>query len=148
MVMKLYYRGMRESNGKPKVGRSARLLGVRPEVDIDVVLVPESRLDKMGDLNNFPEQKTEVETVAVVIRNTKGMSTALSIEGLPLFRKPKAFGGIGQDPLWQIEDYHIMGDIEAVQDGETHVSILPRRTMLLARYEAALAATQDFWELV
>jgi hypothetical protein len=146
--MKLYYRGMRESNGKPKVGRSARLLGVRPEVDIDVVLVPESRLDDIGDLNNFPEQETEAETVAVVIRNTKGMSTALSIEGLPSFRKPQAFGGTGQDPLWQIEDYHIMGDIEAVQDGETHVSILPRTTMLLARYEAALAATQDFWELV
>ncbi|MFB2971139.1 hypothetical protein ACE1CD_19385 [Aerosakkonema sp. BLCC-F183] len=32
-MAKLYYRGMAEENGKPKVGRSARLLGVRPGID-------------------------------------------------------------------------------------------------------------------
>ena len=51
-------------------------------------------------------------------------------------------------PLWQIENSHIKGDLEAVQDSATHVSIRPRVTMLLARYEAALARTQDYWEKV
>ncbi|MEQ8956737.1 MAG: hypothetical protein RLP02_02235 [Coleofasciculus sp. C2-GNP5-27] len=32
-MAKLYYRGMAEENGKPKVGRSARLLGVRPNMN-------------------------------------------------------------------------------------------------------------------
>ena len=35
-MTKLYYRGMAEKDGKPKIGRSARLLGVRPGTDIDV----------------------------------------------------------------------------------------------------------------
>ncbi len=39
-MTKLYYRGMAEANGKPKVGRSARLLGVRLGIDIDVVEIP------------------------------------------------------------------------------------------------------------
>ena len=35
-MAKLYYRGMAADNGKPKLGRSARLLGIRPGVDIDI----------------------------------------------------------------------------------------------------------------
>jgi hypothetical protein len=35
-MAQLYYRGMVEENGKPKVGRNARLLGVRPGKDIDI----------------------------------------------------------------------------------------------------------------
>lgn len=30
-MTKLYYRGMADQNGKPKIGRSARLLGVGKE---------------------------------------------------------------------------------------------------------------------
>ena len=40
----------------------------------------------------------------------------------------------------------LRGDLEAVQDSPTHVSILPRVTMLLEKYEAALARTQNDWE--
>jgi hypothetical protein len=76
------------------------------------------------------------------------MSVSLSIDALPEFRKPPKFNGTGRDPLWQIDDKHITGDLEAVQDSLTHVSILPRITMSLARYEAALANTQNFWERV
>ena len=39
-MAKLYYRGMAEQNGKPRIGRSARLLGIRPNVDIDIEQVP------------------------------------------------------------------------------------------------------------
>jgi hypothetical protein len=74
--------------------------------------------------------------VAVAIRNTKGMSVSLSIESLPAFRRPATFGGMGKDPLWQIDDRKITGELEAVQDSPTHVSILPRATMLLEKYEA------------
>ena len=147
-MARLYYRGMAEENGKPKMGRNARLLGVRPSIDIDVEQVPKDWLDEQGYLLSETERKSSEESVTVAIRNTKGMSVSLSIEGLPPFRKPPKFGGIGKDPLWQIDDSKILGDIEAVQDSPTHVSILPSATMLLEKYEAALAQTQNEWEKV
>ncbi|MEA5560579.1 hypothetical protein [Planktothrix agardhii] len=35
-MAKLYYRGIADQKGKPKIGRSARLLGIRPGIDIDI----------------------------------------------------------------------------------------------------------------
>ena len=147
-MAKLYYRGMAEENGKPKMGRSARLLGVRPSIDIDIEQVPKDWLDEQGYLLPETERKSSEESVTVAIRNTKGISVSLSIEALPPFRKPPKFDGIGKDPLWQIDDSKILGDIEAVQDSPTHVSIWPSATMLLEKYEAALAQTQNEWEKV
>lgn len=147
-MAKLYYRGMAEENGKPKVGYSARLLGVRPGIDIEVEQMPRDWLDEQGYLRPAAERNSSGEPVAVAIRNTKGMSTSLSIESLPAFRRPAAFGGTGKDTLWQIEDSKITGDLEAVQDSPTHVSILPRTTMLLDKYIAALANTQSDGEKV
>jgi hypothetical protein len=147
-MAKLYYRGMAEQNGKPRIGRSARLLGIRPNVDIDIEQVPSGWVNEQGYLKPASERKTTENLAAVAIKNTKGMSVSLSIEGLPAFRKPPAFGGTGRDPLWWIDDSEITGDLEAVQDSPTHVSILPRVTMLLEKYEAALARTQNDWERV
>ncbi|MGA7936112.1 MAG: hypothetical protein WCA35_21340 [Kovacikia sp.] len=147
-MTKLYYRGMVQANGKPKVGRSARLLGIRPGIDIDVVEIPKDWLDDQGYLRPEAERKATGEVVIVAVRSTKGMSTSLSIDSLPAFRRPTAFGGMGRDPLWQIEDSKIGGDLEAVQDSATHVSIMPRVTMLLEKYETALANTQNDWERV
>lgn len=76
------------------------------------------------------------------------MSTSLAIESLPAFRRPEAFGGTGKDTLWQIENSKITGDLEAVLDSPTHVSIMPRTTMLLEKYKIALANTQNDWEKV
>ena len=138
-----------EENGKPKVGRSARLLGVRPGIDIDVEQMPRDWLDEQGFLRPEAERNSWLgELVAVAIRNTKGMSVSLSIESLPAFRRPAMFGGTGKDSLWQIDARKITGELEAVQDSSTHVSILPRATMLLEKYEAALANTQNDWEKV
>jgi len=120
-VTKLYYRGMAESNGKPKVGRSARLLGVRLGIDIDVEEMPKDWLDDLGCLRSEAERKSTGELVVVAIRSPKGMSTSLLIESLPAFRQPTAFGGMGRDPLWQIEDSKISGALEAVQDSATRV---------------------------
>lgn len=144
-MTKLYYRGMAEENGKPKVGRSARLLGVRLGVDINVEGMPKDWLDDQGYLRPETERKSTGELVVVAMRSTKGMSTSLSIESLPAFRRPTVFGGMGRDPLWQIEESKISGDLEAVQDSATHVSIMPRVTMLLEKYETALASTQNDW---
>ncbi|MBW4695014.1 MAG: hypothetical protein KME27_24960 [Lyngbya sp. HA4199-MV5] len=147
-MAKLYYRGMVAQNGKPKTGRSARLLGVRPSVDIDIEQVPCGFVDEQGYLKPEVEREYEGETVTVALKNGKGMSVSLSIEGLPAFRKPAKFGGTSRDLLWQIDDNKIIGDLEAVQDSPTHISILPSDTMLLEKYEAALAKTQNDWEKV
>ena len=147
-MVQLYYRGMAEKNGKPRLGRSARLLGIRPGVDVDVLLMPQGWIDDLGYLRPESERADLGVKIEAVVRNTKGMSTSLSIEGLPAFRKPVAFGGTGRDALWQIESEHISGDLEAVQDSATHVNIVPRVTMLLEQYEKALANTQDYWNKV
>ena len=137
-----------EDNGKPKIGRCPRLLGVRVGRDIDVEQMPSGWLDENGYLLPLEDRVNSGEQVDVALRSNKGMSTSLSIEGLPIFRKPPAFGGMGKDPLWQIDDSKIVGDIEAVQDSPTHVSIMPRTTMLLEKYETALANTHQDWEKV
>jgi hypothetical protein len=129
-------------------GRSARLLGVRLGIDIDVVEMPKDWLDDQGHLRPEVERKSTGALVVVAIRSMKGMSTSLSIESLPAFRRPIAFGGMGRDLLWPIEDNKISDDLEAVQDSATHVSIMPRVTMLLEKYETALANTQNDWERV
>ena len=147
-MAKLYYRGMAEHNGKPKIGRSARLLGVRPNIDINIEQMPVGCLDEQGYLLPDSQRKLLGDLVNVAVRDIKGMSVSLSIEALPTFRKPSQFGGNGKDPLWQIDDSMITGDLQAVQDSPTHVSIMPRVTMALEKYEAALANTQKYWERV
>ena len=72
---------MAEENGKPKMGRNARLLGVRHSIDIDVEQVPKDWLDEQGYLLPETERKSSEESVTVAIRNTKGMSVSPSIEG-------------------------------------------------------------------
>jgi len=147
-MAKLYYRGMAANNNRPKLGRSARLLGIRPGIDIDITSMPEGWLNEKGYLRLEAERNDLGVAVEVAVRNTKGLSVSLSIEGLPPFRKPAAFGGSGKDPLWQIDDDLITGDLEAVQDSATHVSILPSATMTLEKYEAAISATQPYWKRI
>lgn len=140
---------MVDENGKPKIGRSARLLGVRlGDIDINIKRMPVDSLDEQGYLLPESERELQGELVDVAIVNTGGMSVSLSIEALPAPRKPAKFGGYGKDPLWQINDSNITGDLQAVQDSPTHVSISPRVTMSLERYELALANTQDDWERI
>lgn len=69
-MAKLYYRGMAEENGKPKVGCSARLLGVRPGIDIDIEQMPRGWLDEQGYLRPEAERNPSGEPVTVAIRNT------------------------------------------------------------------------------
>jgi hypothetical protein len=129
----LYYRGMVDENGRPKLGRSARLLGVRFNRDIDIQKMPQGWLDRQGYLKSEVERTDSGQWVDVALRNAKGMSVSLSINSLPKHRKPPQFGGTGRDPLWQIDDSKITGDLEAIQNSTTHVSIVPKATMLLEK---------------
>jgi hypothetical protein len=146
--MTFYFRGMAAQNEGPKIGWSTRCLGIRPGIDIDVAMLPVRHLDSQGLLLPEAERSNTGELVEVAIKNGKGMSVSSSIAGLPPFRKPAEFGGTGRDPLWQIDVDQIPVDIEPIQDGVTHVSLCPRATMLLERYEAALAATRLDWHKV
>jgi hypothetical protein len=66
-MVKLYYRGMAEQNGKPKIGRSARLLGIRPTIDISVEQVPVGHLNKEGYLLPESQRQNQGELVNVAI---------------------------------------------------------------------------------
>ncbi len=144
----LYFRAMVGADGLPKIGRSGRLLGIRPGIDIDTIEVPDSWVNPSGYLRIESERSDSNNLVTVAVRNTKGMSTSISIESLPSHRKPIAWGGTGRDLIWQIDSSYIDLDLEAIRDSPTHVSIMPRVTMLLAKYELALANTQKYWQRV
>jgi hypothetical protein len=142
----LYFRAMVGADERPKIGRSGRLLGIRPGIDIDTIDVPDSWIDPNGYLRLESERGESKNLVTVAVRNTKGMSTSISIESLPTHRKPIAWGGTGRDLIWQIDSSYLDSDLEAVRDSPTHVSIMPRVTMLLTKYELALANTQKYWQ--
>jgi hypothetical protein len=87
---------MMADNGKPKIGRHARCLGIRPNIDIDVNRVPKDSIDERGYLQPSLNDDTEREMVEVAVRNTKGMSVSLesiaqifASKCLTLFSLPK-----------------------------------------------------------
>lgn len=75
-MVKLYYRGMTDENGKPKIGRSARLLGVRLGIDINIKQISIDNLDEQGYLLPESEREFQGELVDVAIVNTGGMSVS------------------------------------------------------------------------
>ncbi|MDB9343305.1 hypothetical protein PN456_04230 [Nodularia spumigena CS-586/05] len=117
----LLYRGMIESSGKPKIGSTARELGVR---DSDVKLDQDKK----------------------VIPGT-GMSTAKgSPENLPKHRRSSSWGGTGKDRVWEIEENAMNGKLKANHDGGNHVSITTAtQDMSLKEFQQQLAATQPNW---
>lgn len=129
------YRGMTEDSGKPKTGNSAKLLGVRVPPDPNPDITP----DSSGNVHP--------STMAA----PQGMSTAPSPADLPAFRKPVPFGGIVAAPnlkLWVIEDSDLGFNLVILRDSSTHITVGPARTMTLAAFQAALAATQGNWKEV
>ena len=71
-MAKLYYRGMAEQNDRPKIGRSARLLGVRPNIDINIQQMPVGCLDEQSYLLPEPQRKLHGDLVTVAIRDLTG----------------------------------------------------------------------------
>ena len=61
--------------------------------------VSSSFIKYTGDYNTTSRRTAEgLKLADLPVRKTKGMSVSLSIDTLPDFRKPPAFGGIGRDP--------------------------------------------------
>lgn len=126
--MTALYRPMEEDGeGHPRVGSSARRLGVRAGWDIPV------------------DDEDEVEPY------TGGMSvTPHSPEGLPFFRRPAGYGGTGKDPLWVIESGALgEGLIYRPDDSspDTHGFVEPSTRMRLDEFEDLLASTRHDWRL-
>ncbi len=141
--MPLVYRAMTRDGDKPKVGASARCLGVR--------VADEKQPNKKADVT--------VDDNGMVRPNTGGMSVAPSWRELPLSRipsrlrdkKPHARGS-NRDACWRMGE----GTFEAGPVGEKlilrpdsykHGLIEPSEAMLLDDFQVALAATQDHWSI-
>ncbi len=114
---------MTENNGTPKVGESARTLGVRHNIDIPI-----------GENG-------------MVHPNTGGMSVSPSPNDLPIHRKPTAYGGTGKDPVWSININDLGSDLKYVPDSPGHGTIQPTRTMTFEDYQKALEETLLRWGL-
>jgi hypothetical protein len=117
-----------DGQGRPLVIATARGLGVRSLIDIDV--------DEDG----------------MVEPDTGGMSVSPeSYEYLPVHRRPPTLGGTGLDPVWEIDDTEI-GDGLAYREDEDeplpHGVVEPAWRMEFAQYEELLAATRDVWREV
>ena len=115
------FRGMTEEKGEPKVGDSARTLGVRPNIDIPV--------DTNGNVHP----------------NTGGVSVSPSPQDLPPHRKPIEFGGTGKDPVWKLDVADLGNDLQYVPDKPGHGTIQPKQSMPLSKYQAALANLKSKW---
>lgn len=123
----LIYRAMkRAADDLPVVERSARGLGVRPNVDIPV------------------NPKGQVEP------GTGGMSTAVdSPYDLPRHRRPAVFNGVGRDPVFVLpQREECEGLVVRADQGpqSAHRAVEPARTCLLEQYEADLEATRPQWQ--
>jgi len=108
--------------GAPMVGPSARMLGVRPNVDVPVAA---------GDVQP----------------NTGGMSVAPDRPvNLHPLRRPAAYGGTGRDPIWWIDTASLGDDLVYRPDTTTHGLIEPARTMSLDEFQNALEASKPYWK--
>jgi hypothetical protein len=118
-------------NGTPVLGESARTLGVR----ID------------GDKPDIP-----VKSNGYVAPNTGGMSAVPNPMMLMPYRRPKEFGGTGQDPVFRIKvkllSPNLFYNPDVPDDKETHGTIQPIREMKYEEYKKALESTQNQWQKV
>lgn len=112
-------------DGRPAVGRSAKMLGVRvdgPHADVD----PDS---------------------AGRVHPGKGMSvTADDPWSLDLHLLPPEYGGHSKEPLWVILDDRIRAPLAMRPAGRRHhMHVEPRHAMQLVDYERALVDTRPHW---
>lgn len=122
---------MIEKDGLPRVGPSATKLGVRKDKDIET--------DDDGNVHrpNFQHG------------HKNGMSCSPSIAHLPAFALPVEWGGGNERTrVWRIRPDALGPDLVAEQDGATHISIGPSRTMTLDEFTRAIESTAPQWELV
>lgn len=118
---------------KPKVGNVAKVLGVRPNYDI------------------------EVSPSGSVWPNTGGLSVAPNWRHLPPFLIPRRLGvkaaearGSNQLKCFRLgafafSEVTITPSLLLRPDSPTHGTIEPSREMSIGEYQTALADTRDLW---
>lgn len=128
------YRGMfKDEGGRPAVGNSAAMLGVRIGTDIK------------------PDENSNVHV------DGGGMSVAPSMEMMPMHRIPKrlrsrvpAARGNNNYAVWRFGDGPFAnGEFSHKLDlrvtSEKHGIVTPNKTMSLPEYEEALIETREQW---
>ena len=129
--MKLYRAMKIAADGLPEVGPTARSLGVR-----------------RGDQLPKPDVLA-IQPVDLIAPETGGMSVSPNDPtNLPRNRRPPDFGGVGKDPVWQLDETELPSELKARQDKPDHAMIEPVAITSLAEYESALASTRTKWRLV
>ncbi|HET6880753.1 MAG TPA: hypothetical protein VFI31_11395 [Pirellulales bacterium] len=138
--MPLIYRVMTRDGDKPKVGPTARTLGVRVPPDPSPDIRPKSE----GTVEPF----------------IGGMSVAPDIYRLPVHRVPRRYSayvpkahGKEQDTCWRWGDGPFLaGNLSAGLslrlDRPGHGLVEPAYRMPVSQFQLALEATQDGWTLV
>jgi hypothetical protein len=114
-----------DRDGRPATGPSARMLGVRPDVDVLV--------DAHGRVRP----------------GTGGMSVSTEDPlNLPHNRLPPTFGGMGKDPVWSIPVRDLCTDMTYRPDPTNpprHGFVEPFRTMSFGEFQRAVRATTARW---
>ena len=128
--MNIFRSMIEEMDGMPKLGRSARELGVRtgdktPHNDVDAVNLGDQVLPMKG-LSVSPDDPMNLEK----------------------HRRPASLGGTGKDPVWEIDTDDLGHDLIYLPDSGVHGYIAPKRLMTLYEYERALESLRDKWILV
>lgn len=127
----LFFRAMaRDSDGKPRVGRSKSSLGVVITGDPTAV----------GDPDVTPVN-------GQVGPNGQGMSVAVdSPLNLPKHRRPAQFAqGRGRHPVFSLSVHLVPTTLNLHQDSPTHAVVQSATWVPMPVYEAALAATRTDW---
>jgi hypothetical protein len=127
-VAERLYRSMKAaSDGRPEPGRTARTLGVRPDIDIPVGVD------------------------GVVLGGEGGMSVAPDSPGnLPAHRRPAEHGGTGKDPIWELDVADLGDELRYREDPlmpGVHGFVEPVLPTTFDAYESAVLATRRAWRL-
>ncbi len=120
-----------DSDGLPKIGATARTLGVRPN-------------GQFGDII--------VTAGGIVFPGTGGMSVSpWPPENLKEHRRPEEFSGTGKDPVWEMDTDDLPAELHYQTDPDmpdVHGFIAPSWWMSLSEYQRALHRTRGLWTRV
>jgi hypothetical protein len=113
----------------PEVGKTGRYLGARPS-------------GKFRDI--------DVDANEMVHPGTGGLSVSPPPpENLHELVRPPEYGGIGKDPLWELETNELPPELAYRPDPKRlkeHGFIEPARAMSFEEYQGALHATRELWK--
>lgn len=113
------------ADGKPRVGTSGSMLGVRPTDPNNMNPVAVFDVDAVNDSD--------------LVQPGNGLSTSPD----PNARQPRR-----NQAVFEIETDDLGPDLKPNHDKPNHCLLEPARPMTLGEYQQALAATRDLWQPV